>query len=95
MKAITLEAYAVEKATKRSKIGVSDKLHSFLHSNIAGLKKTEAYEIVPKDFLGSDVKDFHYYGALKMLKEHFSDKLEWDFTMAKNGRASAIRIKVK
>ena len=95
MKTITVNEYIELKKTKRNKIGVADKLQSFLNSNIVSLKKDCAYVIEAKEFLGTDAEDFHYYTALKMLQANFSEKLDWSFDIAKNGRSDKIRIKIK
>ena len=95
MKEITLETYAEMKKSKRNKIGVADKLIEFLNKQVSTLKKSVAYEIQASDFLGSDVKDFHYYGALKALKANYESKLDWDFHLVKNGRADKLNIKLK
>ena len=95
MKTLTIEKYTELKANHRSKVGVADKLKSFLDGHISTMKKSEAYEIEAKDFLGIEAKDFHYYTALKMLQANYADKLDWDFTIKENGRSESIRIKVK
>jgi hypothetical protein len=95
MEKITLTQFAEEKKTRRNKIGVADKLDAFLKGNISTLKKEAAYVISAADFLGADAVDFHYYTALKMLKECYADKLDWTFDLSKNGRASRVSIAVK
>jgi hypothetical protein len=97
MKTITIEAMQAKQKAKRNKIGVADKLHSFLTSKIATFKKNEAYTIEASDFL-TDVNDFHYYTSLKMLEAtKLNEKLNVNFNMIKDrvGRANSLDVSLK
>jgi len=94
MKEITLIEYTEAKKARRNKESVAKKLEAFLQANVSTLKKDKAYVINASDFLSVDAVDFHYYTALKMLREKFAN-LDAQFNLQKNGRASKIMIKVK
>jgi hypothetical protein len=95
MNTITLAQYAEIKKTRRNKVGVADKLDSFLKGHVASFKKDAAYVITAQDIIGEGAEDFHYYTALKMLKAHYADKLDWTFNLSKNGRADKVTIVIK
>lgn len=94
MKIITIADYTANKSARKTRSNVADNLDKFLTKNIATMKKDVAYVISASDFLSADVKDFHYYTALKMLQEKYSDKIEWDFTLKAHARVDAVSIKL-
>lgn len=93
MQKITLEAYAEATKNTRNRISVASKLDEFLTKVLSSAKSKEAYEISVSDF--ADVKEAHYYTALKMLNEKYSKIIAWRFILKTHARFEKLFITVK
>jgi hypothetical protein len=80
---ITKTIAEVEAKKSRNRNSIAKTLEAFLNANIEVIKKNTAQKLATSISVKNDLhasESEHYYSSLKMLKEKFSDKLNFSFT---------------
>ena len=96
----TLTIAEVEAKKSRNRSSIAKTLEAFLNANFEAIKKNTAQKLATSISVKNDLhasESEHYYSSLKMLKEKFSDKLNFSFVRntEKHANFTAINVYTK